>query len=250
MHMPPTVEDVHDSEFDEKQQEPGESENELSSSELTQRQKQSLSPSEKTEERQKSSSSSSRPKTAPSTRSRSENEEAKSSRAASSSSSAASDDTAALLRSDNDNSPDSSDHEMNKEEEQIPIETPEKSDHIDSNVSSETNVVEQENISSQPIDKLQQRDMKGEYDTKQVIQLKESFQPIINEAASYGHLDIVRKLIEVISIEIYFFIYYEFLFCSVVKVFIHKIFYNVHHYMKHVLVEMDNLYLNFLIMEH
>jgi hypothetical protein len=48
------------------------------------------------------------------------------------------------------------------------------------------------------MDKLQQLAVKGEYDTSQVIQLKESFQPIINEAASYGHLDIVRKLIEVV----------------------------------------------------
>ena len=34
-------------------------------------------------------------------------------------------------------------------------------------------------------------------DPHPVIQLKESFQPVINEAASYGHLDIVRQLIEV-----------------------------------------------------
>ena len=36
-------------------------------------------------------------------------------------------------------------------------------------------------------------------DSHPVIQLKESFQPVINEAASYGHLDVVRQLIEVRS---------------------------------------------------
>jgi hypothetical protein len=41
---------------------------------------------------------------------------------------------------------------------------------------------------------------KGTYNIEQVMQLKESFQPVINEAASYGHLDIVKTLIEVWSI--------------------------------------------------
>lgn len=228
IQMPPTVEDVRDSELEEKHPDQGESENELSSPEIAQRRKQSTSPSEKTEERLKSASSS-RPKTAPSTRSRSENEEPKSSRA-SSSSSTASDDTSALLRSDNDNSPNLSDHEINneeepqEEEEEVPIETPTKSDHIDSNVNFEMNVIEQENISSPSTDRLQQRNIKGDYDTKQVIQLKESFQPIINEAASYGHLDIVRKLIEVNLIEIFFsiIIYYFYIVwskCSYTKSF-------------------------------
>ena len=52
------------------------------------------------------------------------------------------------------------------------------------------NVINEESMSPR-------QDIKGEYDVSQVIQLKESFQPIINEAASYGHLDIVRRLIEV-----------------------------------------------------
>jgi hypothetical protein len=195
MQMPPTVEDIHDEEDTEEQHEQGESENDLSSPEVFQRRKQSEKTSEKTEERLKSASS--RPKTA-STRSHTDNEELKSPRASSSTSS---DDTSALLRSDNDNSPNISDDELNNEEEQAPIETPVKSSRTSSNASNIMNFAEEEkeDVLPQPIEKLSQRDVKGEYDPSQVIQLKESFQPIINEAASYGHLDIVRKLIEVIS---------------------------------------------------
>jgi hypothetical protein len=213
--MPPTVEDIHDTE-EEKQQEQDESVNELSSPEVVQQQKQSSNPSENTEERQKSSSS--RPKTAASTRSRTEyeddnndNEESKASRA---SSSASSDNTSDLLRSDNDNSPNISDNELYNEEEEAPIETPMKSDRITSNLSNAMNIIDQENISPLGIDKFQQQNVKGEYDTSQVIQLKESFQPIINEAASYGHLDIVRKLIEVVLFK---FIFLYFLFHSIVR---------------------------------
>jgi hypothetical protein len=251
--MPPSVDDVTDAE-EQKQQEQGESENELSSPEIAQRQQQSPTPSEKTEERHKSASS--RPKTAPSTRSHTEtednnhNEEPKSSRA--SSSSTASDDTSALLRSDNDNSPNISDNDLDNEDEQTPIATPVKSRHSNSNVIDTTNIANQENISPQSIDKLHHRDAKGEYDTSQVIQLKESFQPIINEAASYGHLDIVRKLIEVFQLKLTFlyFSFICFIIHSVVKAFTHKIYCNVHHYMKHVLVVMVNLYLNFLTKAH
>jgi hypothetical protein len=250
IQMPPAIEDVHDIEEEEEEEEKqqGESANELSSPEIAQRQKESLTPSEKTEERQKSSSS--RPKTAPSIQSHSKNEESKSSR---SSSTTSSDDTSALLRSDNDNdnSQNLSDDELNNEEEQVPIETPIKSDHSSPDISDTMNIVDQENISPQPIDKLSQRDVKGEYDPSQVMQLKESFQPIINEAASYGHIDVVRDLIEVFFIQIYFsFHYINIILYSVVKVFTHKIYYNVHLYMKHVLVVMDNLYLNFLIKKH
>jgi len=215
INMPPTVEDIHDTE-EEKQQEQDESVNDLSSPEVAQQQKQSSNPSENTEERQKSSSS--RPKTAASTRSRTEyeddnndNEEPKASRA---SSSASSDNTSDLLRSDNDDSPNISDNELyNEEEEEAPIETPMKSDRITSNLSNAMNIIDQENISPLGIDKFQQQNAKGEYDASQVIQLKESFQPIINEAASYGHLDIVRKLIEVVLFK---FIFLYFLFHSIV----------------------------------
>ena len=89
-----------------------------------------------------------------------------------------------------------------------------------------------------PIDDASTHPTKGEYSTDQVIQLKESFQPIINEAASYGHLDIVRKLIEVS----YFSVLFLFLSSpsspsfSVVKVFIRRISYNERHCTKHVSV--------------
>ncbi|CAF4730507.1 unnamed protein product [Rotaria sp. Silwood1] len=196
MYMPPSVEDINDEE-----QKENESNNELLSPEIVQQQKRSSTPSEKIQERLKSSSSSSRPKTAVSAQSHSDNkyinnnEEPKSSRS-SSSSSTSSDDTSALLRSDNDKSPTSSEDESNNEQEAIPIDTFVKLDRTSTNVSDTMNNIDEENVSTQTIEKLQQRDAKGEYDTSQVIQLKESFQPIINEAASYGHLDIVRKLIE------------------------------------------------------
>jgi hypothetical protein len=209
LQMPPTVEDIHDDddEVEEKQYEQGESENDLSSPDVVQQRKQSEKSSEKTEVRQKSASS--RPKTA-STRSHTDNEELQSSRASSSTSS---DDTSALLRSDNDNSPNISDNESNNEEEQAPMESIRKSSHISSNASDIINLAqeeEEEYILPQPNEKLSQRDVKGEYDPSQVIQLKESFQPIINEAASYGHLDIVRKLIEVISFQCRFHLLYSY----------------------------------------
>ncbi|CAF4325703.1 unnamed protein product, partial [Rotaria sp. Silwood2] len=201
MYMPPSVEDINDEE-EQKENEKDESGNELLSSEIVQRQKRSPTPSEKTEERKKSSSSSSRPKTALSTQSHTDdkytndNEEPKSSRS-SSSSSTASDDTSALLRSDNDKSPTSSEDELNNEREEAQIDISVKFERASTNATDTMKTIDEENVSTPTIDKLQQRDAKGEYDTSQVIQLKESFQPIINEAASYGHLDIVRKLIEV-----------------------------------------------------
>ncbi|CAF3306392.1 unnamed protein product [Rotaria sp. Silwood2] len=201
MYMPPSVEDINDEE-EQKENEKDESGNELLSSEIVQRQKRSPTPSEKTEERKKSSSSSSRPKTALSTQSHTDdkytndNEEPKSSRS-SSSSSTASDDTSALLRSDNDKSPTSSEDELNNEREEAQIDISVKFERASTNATDTMKTIDEENVSTPTIDKSQQRDAKGEYDTSQVIQLKESFQPIINEAASYGHLDIVRKLIEV-----------------------------------------------------
>ena len=113
-------------------------------------------------------------------------------------SSTSTDNTSALLRSDSDNhSQNLSENEFNddqgeeEEEEQEPIQTPVKSsEHTSSHVSETVNVINEESMSPR-------QDIKGEYDVSQVIQLKESFQPIINEAASYGHLDIVRRLIEV-----------------------------------------------------
>lgn len=137
---------------------------------------------------------SSRPKTAASSRSQIDNDKPKSSRASSTST----DNTSALLRSDSDNhSQNLSENEFNddqgeeEEEEQEPIQTPVKSsEHTSSHVSETVNVINEESMSPR-------QDIKGEYDVSQVIQLKESFQPIINEAASYGHLDIVRRLIEV-----------------------------------------------------
>ncbi|CAF1144270.1 unnamed protein product [Rotaria sordida] len=200
MYMPPSVEDINDEE-EQKENEKDESGNELLSPKVIQRSKRSPTSSEKIEERQKSSSSS-RPKTARSTQSHTDNkstndnEEPKSSRSSSSSSSTSSDDTSALLRSDNDKSATSSDDELNNEQEEAPIDTSVKLDPTSTNVTDTMNNINEENILPQTIDKLQQRDAKGEYDTSKVIQLKESFQPIINEAASYGHLDIVRKLIE------------------------------------------------------
>lgn len=186
--MPPTVEDIlddheADEEEEEQQQKPSESEGELLSPELVQRRKQSARSSE-------------RPKTA-STGSRMGNEESKASR----SSSTGSDDTSALLRSDDDHSPNISDNDLNSDDEQGPIKTPIHSDPTSSNASDISGVVRRESLPSQMVVKVPQRNIKGEYDPKQVIQLKESFQPIINEAASYGHLDIVRKLIEVISLK-------------------------------------------------
>ena len=227
--MPPTVEDILDDheadgeEEEEQQQKPSELEEELLSPELVQRRKQSARSSE-------------RPKTA-STGSRMGNEESKVSR----SSSTGSDDTSALLRSDDDHSPNISDNDLNSDDEQGPIKTPIQSDPTSSNASDISSVVRRESLPSQMVVKVSQRDIKGEYDPKQVIQLKESFQPIINEAASYGHLDIVRKLIEVISLKsISSFSSYCIRTSSVVKVFTLKISYNVHHYMKHASVVMQN----------
>jgi hypothetical protein len=192
MYMAPSVEDVNDGEDEQNKQEQGLSENELSPLEVTEQPEPSPTPSKNKEERQKSSSS--RPKTASTTRSHTDNEEAKSSRASSGTSS---DDTSALLRSDNDNSRNVSDDEVDNQEEQLPVRTSIKSGRTNSNVSDALNGGDKGNLLSQPIDKSLQRNIKGEYDASQVIQLKESFQPIINEAASYGHIDVVRKLIEV-----------------------------------------------------
>jgi hypothetical protein len=205
MYMPPSVDDINDVEERKK----------LSSGEVAQRQKQSPTASEEREERLKSSSS--RPKTA-----RTGTEERKSSR--SSSASTSSDDTLALLRSENDDSANVSDNELNNEEEQVPNETPVKSDHSNSTVNDMIDIVEQEHVSPEPINKLRQRNAKGEYDTNQVIQLRESFQPIINEAASYGHLDVVRQLIEVFSLIFtrLCLIFIIFFFYRVVKVYTHK----------------------------
>ena len=197
MHMPPSVEDINDTEEG----------NKLSSPGVGQREKQSPTVSEKREERLKSASS--RPKTGLSTRSRVESEEQKSSRASSASTS--SDDTSALLRSENDESANLTDNDLNNEEEQIPIETPVKSDHSNSTMNDVVDIIEQEHITPEPIDKPRHRNAKGEYDANQVIQLKESFQPIINEAASYGHLDVVRQLLEVFHYSTYFFHYLIFL---------------------------------------
>lgn len=116
---------------------------------------------------------------------------------ASRSSSTASDDTSALLRSDDDHSPNISDNDLTSDDEEPPIKTPIQSDPTSPEESDISNVVRRESLPPQLIRQISPRDIKGEYDPEQVIQLKESFQPIINEAASYGHLDIVRKLIEV-----------------------------------------------------
>lgn len=195
IQMPPTVEDVHDDDIEQEKQAPDGSEDNLSSPDVLQRKKILANSSDQMNERDQSASS--RPKTAASSRSRSrsrtENEERKSSRASSTSS----DDTSALLRSDDPSSPNLSDDDLDNPEEQVPIETPIKSERTSSNVSGTMLMVQEERVTPQPPEQLSQRDAKGEYDVSQVMQLKESFQPIINEAASYGHLDIVRKLIEV-----------------------------------------------------
>ncbi|CAF3955251.1 unnamed protein product [Rotaria magnacalcarata] len=195
IYMPPSVEDITD--FDEqKSNEQGLSGNELSAPEVIQREKQLSSPSDKTEERQKSSSSS-RPKTAHSSQTHSDkdksndDEQSKTPR----SSSTSSDDTSALLRSDNDNASTTSEDEVNDEQEPAPVERSAKLDRTSSNLSEITNNLDDDSSSSRSIEKPQQRDVKGEYDPSQVIKFKESLQPVINEAASYGHIDVVRDLI-------------------------------------------------------
>ena len=173
MHMPPSVEDVIDEEETKSR-----AEKEVSSPEnVVPQRKSSSNPSEKMSERPKTGSSSP-------ARSRLASKEPTSSRA---SSSTASDDTSALLRSDDD-------RDLDSDDEQVRVKTPTVlSDPTSSTVS---DPLESDQASgSLVIEKP--RPVKGEYNTEKVIQLKESFQPIINEAASYGHLDIVRRLIEV-----------------------------------------------------
>ncbi|UJR21811.1 hypothetical protein I4U23_024888 [Adineta vaga] len=185
-HLPPSVEDINDVEEQRK------STDRISSSRATQRQKQSPVSSEKRDERIKSSSS--RPKTAFSLRSRTETDGGKSSRVSSASSSSI--NTSALLRSEND-SQHLSDEDLDNEEDQIvPLETPIESEHTKSPTNDVVDILDEEPISPEPVNALQLRNAKGEYDSSKVIQLRESFQPIINEAASYGHLDVVRQLIE------------------------------------------------------
>ena len=138
-------------------------------------------------------------------------------------SSTASDDTSALLRSDNDDDlraerehdhddEDESDNDENGDDEDDDMaygkrqrgasrSTPtalsqsRNSAHIDMMASDKT--------SSNAHVASQSKLLKGDYNPNEVIQLKESFQPIINEAASYGHLDIVRKLIQVRKCEFF-----------------------------------------------
>ncbi|CAF1472759.1 unnamed protein product [Adineta ricciae] len=185
-HMPPSVEDINDVEDQRK------SVDRVSSSRATQRQKSSPTSSDKREERIKSSSS--RPKTALSSRSRTGTEEGKSSRLSSASSSSI--NTSALLRSEND-SQHLSDEDLNDDDGQmLPVETPVKSEHASSAFNETVEMFDQQPISPEPVNILQLRNAKGEYDASKVLQLRESFQPIINEAASYGHLDVVRELIE------------------------------------------------------
>ena len=183
IQMPPTVEDVLDEQEEEEKDDEGEGE----------QQEKELSSPEFVQQRVQSAKSSERPKTA-STGSRMNKDESARSR----SSSTGSDDTSALLRSDDDRSPNLSDHDLNSDDEQAPDKSPTRSHSTSSNVSDIPSIARKESIVPQRDSQVSSRDVKGEYDPSQVIQLKESFQPIINEAASYGHLDIVRKLIEVI----------------------------------------------------
>ncbi|CAF1078871.1 unnamed protein product [Adineta steineri] len=188
IHKPPAVEDLNDTH---EQRKPI---HELSASDNTHRQSKSPNSSENKDERIKSSSS--RPKTGRSSRSRTNTEEAISSRAASSASSS-SVNTSALLRSDDNDSQHLSDEESNNQEEkQIHIETPVKSEHSTSPANDVINIIEEEHLSPLPIHTIEVKPTKGEYDSSRVMQLKESFQPIITEAASYGHLDVVRQLIK------------------------------------------------------
>lgn len=228
MYMPPSVEDINDSD-EHKHNALSESGNEFLSPEILELQKRSPNSGDQTEGRLKSASSS-RPKTAHSSQNHSET---KSSR----SDSTASDDTSALLRSDNDNSPTLSDDEVVEEKEPEPVEPSIKSDRVSSHLTKTTNTFDEENELPQIIEQppLPPREIKGEYDPSQVLKSKESFQPIINEAASYGHLDIVRDLIKVTLLKFYMVhSFVLFFISSVVKVYIHKMFYNVRHFMKHV----------------
>ena len=81
-----------------------------------------------------------------------------------------------------------------------PVETPFKSEHTSSAFNETVEMFAEQPVSPEPVNALQLRNAKGEYDASKVLQLRESFQPIINEAASYGHLDVVRELIEVTHI--------------------------------------------------
>ena len=169
-HMPPSVEDVLD-------EDESKSKEESSPENVVQPRKSSSNASEKMPERPKTGSSSSR-------RSPVAQKEPASSRA---SSSTASDDTSALLRSDGDQESDSDDEQVRVQTHIAPSDPTSSNvtDPLDSDQTSGSLVIEK----APPL--------KGEYNAEKVIQLKESFQPIINEAASYGHLDIVRRLIEV-----------------------------------------------------
>lgn len=151
------------------------------------------------DEQRKSASEarSERPKTGHSTRSHSENaEEPKESRPSSSASSS-SVNTSALLRSENDSQHLSDEDVDDEEPPPLPVPTPLKSEHTVSGVNDVVDIIADEPVSPEPIDPLVLRNAKGEYDPSKVIQLRESFQPIITEAASYGHFDVVRQLIEV-----------------------------------------------------
>lgn len=99
-------------------------------------------------------------------------------------SSASTDNTSSLLRIDDDQS-----------EKHVRTRTPLKSDRSSTKTISSTS---SEPTPVIPVDEPPATQVtKGEYNTERVLRSKESFQPIINEAASYGHLDIVRGLIEV-----------------------------------------------------
>ena len=138
-----------------------------------------------------------RPKTASSSaRSRSY---AKSSTTTRTTSSGSTDNTSSLLRTDGDDDDDDEDDDETSVDQRIRMQTPIRSNRTSTKTMSSTS---SEPSPVVPIVDSPTQGVKGEYNSDQVIQLKESFQPIINEAASYGHLDIVRKLIEVISFSV------------------------------------------------
>lgn len=132
------------------------------------------------------------------------------------SSSTTSDDTSALLRSDNDDesqrdddsesdgSDDTTDDDLASSQQKIDREKSRTTIPVPSSSSGVTAITEKDPLTNTMVtlnDQNTSRTLKGEYNPSQVLQLKESFRPIINEAASYGHLEVVRTLIQVSRVE-------------------------------------------------